>query len=74
MSPQQVLAADPSFLQCSLGRLIKPRVLLMLHKEHASCYNCPGASLPMTMPYIPSILQMIHDAMRCLLVLLFLAI
>ena len=43
MSPREVLAADPGFLQRSLEKLIRPRVLLVLHKEHSSCYDFPGA-------------------------------
>ncbi|KAK9837766.1 hypothetical protein WJX74_004639 [Apatococcus lobatus] len=39
--PQHALAADPTILRRSLDRLIRPRVLLMLHKEHESCYSFP---------------------------------
>ena len=44
MEPQQVLAEDRAFLQRSLDKRIRPRVLLMLFREHPGCWNFPGDS------------------------------
>ncbi|KAK9863488.1 hypothetical protein WJX84_000949 [Apatococcus fuscideae] len=41
MEPQQVLAEDRAFLQRSLDKRIRPRVLLMLFREHPGCWNFP---------------------------------
>ncbi len=51
LTPQQVLAADRKCLQRSFDRLIRPRVLMMLHQEHTSCYDFPGAPPPPPPPF-----------------------
>ena len=41
-SPASVLKEFPRFCTYSLSKIIKPRVLFVLHLQHPACYDFPG--------------------------------